>query len=169
MSLIAVGLITWMIFWMAVHSRSLKGHLHGEVDKALERSTWALGVVAFVAVAREGLETALFVWAAAQSSATETAPFIGALLGLAVAVALGFLLYRGALKVDLGRLFKWTGIALIVVAAGVLMYAVHELQEAGLLPGRSRWHLMSAQRCRRRVGTARCSQQSSTSGRSPVG
>ena len=135
MSLIAVGLITWMIFWMAVHSRSLKGHLQGEVDKALERSTWALGVVAFVAVAREGLETALFVWAAAQSSSTATAPFIGALLGLAVAVALGFLLYRGAVKVDLGRLFKWTGIALVVVAAGVLMYAVHELQEAGVLPG----------------------------------
>ncbi len=135
MSLIAVGLITWMIFWMAVHARSLKGHLHGEVDKALERSSWALGVVAFVAVAREGLETALFVWAAAQSSATATAPFVGALLGLAVAVALGFLLYRGALKVDLRRLFLWTGIALIIVAAGVLMYAVHELQEAGVLPG----------------------------------
>lgn len=135
MSLLAVGLITWMIFWMAVHARSLKSHLHGEVDKALVSSSWALGVVAFVAVAREGLETALFVWAAAQSSATATAPFIGALLGLAVAVALGFLLYRGALKVDLRRLFLWTGIALIIVAAGVLMYAVHELQEAGLLPG----------------------------------
>ncbi|MDA3021236.1 MAG: FTR1 family protein [Actinomycetota bacterium] len=135
MSLVAVGLITWMIFWMAVHARSLKSHLHGEVDKALVSSSWALGVVAFVAVAREGLETALFVWAAAQSSATATAPFIGALLGLAVAVALGFLLYRGVLKVDLGRLFLWTGIALIIVAAGVLMYAVHELQEAGVLPG----------------------------------
>ena len=135
MSLLAVGLITWMIFWMAVHARSLKSHLHGEVDKALASSSWALGVVAFVAVAREGLETALFVWAAAQSSATATAPFIGALLGLAVAVALGFLLYRGVLKVDLGRLFLWTGIALIIVAAGVLMYAVHELQEAGVLPG----------------------------------
>ncbi len=135
MSLLAVGLITWMIFWMAVHARSLKSHLHGEVDKALVSSSWALGVVAFVAVAREGLETALFVWAAAQASATATAPFIGALLGLAVAVALGFLLYRGALKVDLRRLFLWTGIALIIVAAGVLMYAVHELQEAGLLPG----------------------------------
>ena len=135
MSLLAVGLITWMIFWMAVHARSLKSHLHGEVDKALVSSSWALGVVAFVAVAREGLETALFVWAAAQSSATATAPFIGALLGLAVAVALGFLLYRGALKVDLRRLFLWTGIALIIVAAGVLMYAVHELQEAGVLPG----------------------------------
>ena len=135
MSLLAVGLITWMIFWMAVHARSLTSHLHGEVDKALVSSSWALGVVAFVAVAREGLETALFVWAAAQSSATATAPFIGALLGLAVAVALGFLLYRGALKVDLRRLFLWTGIALIIVAAGVLMYAVHELQEAGVLPG----------------------------------
>ena len=135
MSLLAVGLITWMIFWMAVHARSLKSHLHGEVDKALVSSSWALGVVAFVAVAREGLETALFVWAAAQSSATATAPFIGALLGLAVAVALGFLLYRGALMVDLRRLFLWTGIALIIVAAGVLMYAVHELQEAGVLPG----------------------------------
>ena len=135
MSLLAVILITWMIFWMAMHARTIKPHLHGEVDKAVLRSSWALGVVAFVAVAREGLETALFVWASAQSSGTTTGSFLGAILGLAISVALGFLLYQGALHINLSRLFMWTGLALVIVAAGVLMYAVHEYQEAGILPG----------------------------------
>lgn len=136
MSLVAVALITWMIFWMATNARHIKSHLHGQVDKALDRSGWALAVVAFVAVAREGLETALFLWAGVQSSATSgTSAVVGALLGLATAVALGLLVYRGALRLNLGSLFKWTGVLLVIVAAGVLRYAVHELQEVGILPG----------------------------------
>jgi high-affinity iron transporter len=135
MSLAAVGLITWMIFWMATHARGIKSHLHGEMDKAIARSGWALGIVAFFAVAREGLETALFVWAGITSSGEEVGPLIGAFLGLAIAAVLGLLLYRGALHLNLGAMFMWTGVLLIVIAAGVLRYAVAELQEAAWLPG----------------------------------
>lgn len=134
-SLAAVGLITWMIFWMARNARAIKAHLHGSVDKAVTRSGWALAAVAFFAVLREGLETALFLWAGMQSSGQTVEPVIGGLLGIAVAVFIGYLLYAGALRLDLSKLFFWTGILLVIIAAGVLRYAVHELQEVGVLPG----------------------------------
>ena len=134
-SLAAVGLITWMIFWMARNARAIKAHLHGEVDRALTRSGWALAVVAFFAVIREGLETALFLYAGMQSSGERGAPLIGAFLGLALAVGLGVLMYVGTVRLDLSRMFFWTGIALVVIAAGVLRYAIHEFQEVGILPG----------------------------------
>jgi len=134
-SLMAVALITWMIFWMASHARHIKSHLHGEVDKALEASAAALAFVAFLAVIREGLETVLFLFAGIQSSGETAAPLIGAVLGLATSVILGVLMYRGAVKLNLGALFKWTGAALVIVAAGVLRYGVHEFQELGWLPG----------------------------------
>ncbi len=135
MSILAVALITWMIFWMATHSHALRGHLEGEIDKALAGGAWALTIVAFVSVAREGLETALFLWAGITSTGQTVEPILGALLGLATAVAIGFVVYRGAMRLNLARLFAWTGGALVVVAAGVLAYGVHDLQEAGLLPG----------------------------------
>lgn len=135
MSILAVALITWMVFWMAKRAHAIKGHLHGEVDKALLGGAWTLSIVAFIAVAREGLETALFLWAGIQSSGTTAAPIIGAALGLATAVLIGVLIYRGAVRLNLSRLFTWTGAGLIIVAAGVLSYGVHDLQEAGLLPG----------------------------------
>lgn len=138
MSILAVALITWMVFWMARNARFIKSHLHGEIDKAVLRSAWALALVAFLAVAREGLETALFIWAGIQSTGSngsETTAVVGALLGLAASVVIGVLIYRGAVKLDLAKLFKWTGGALVVVAAGVLSYAVSDLQEAGVLPG----------------------------------
>lgn len=135
MSLAAVALITWMIFWMASHARALKAHLHGEVDRALARSSWAMALVAFFAVGREGLETALFLWTGMRSSGETVAPVVGAVLGLTTAVVLGFLIYAGAVRLNLARLFFWTGIGLIVIAAGVLRYAVHELQEVKWLPG----------------------------------
>lgn len=135
MSILAVALITWMIMWMAGHARHLKGRLHGELDRALLGSGWAVAIVAFVAVVREGLETALFLWAGIRTTGTTATPLLGALLGLAVAIALGIAVYRGALRLNLSRLFTWTGAALIIVAAGVLSYGVHDLQEAGLLPG----------------------------------
>ncbi len=142
MSLAAVGLITWMIFWMAGHARSIKGHLQGEVDKALAASTWGIAIVAFIAVAREGLETALFLFAGAQSSGeTGVGPLVGALLGLGVAVVIGLLLYKGALRLNLSALFTWTGALLVVIAAGVLRYGVHELQETGVLPGKDNYVL----------------------------
>ena len=134
-SLLAVGLITWMIFWMAKNARNIKAHLHGELDKALETSTVAVAMVAFFAVVREGLETAIFLWAGIRSSGEATTAVIGALLGLATAVVLGFLMYKGAVRLNLTALFTWTGALLVIVAGGILRYAVHEFQELGWLPG----------------------------------
>lgn len=133
-SLVAVGFVTWMVFWMKSAARGIKGELHGRLDAAVVGGAWAVAVVGFIAVAREGLETALFLWSASSASGSATA-LIGAFFGLAVAAVLGVLVYRGALRLNMAAFFKVTGIALIVVAAGVLAYAVHEFQEAGWLPG----------------------------------
>ena len=135
LSIIAVGFVTWMIFWMAKAARSLSGELRSQIDTAAEAGRWSLVIIALLAVGREGLETALFLWAATQSTGTTAAPLLGAALGLLVAVVLGYLIYRGALKINLSRFFRWTGAFLIVIAAGVLAYGVHDLQEARFLPG----------------------------------
>ena len=135
LSIGAVGLVTWMVFWMAGNARQLKGELHAKVDDAIDQGGWALAFVAFLAVGREGLETALFVWSSVRAAGGGADPLIGALLGLAAAVVLGWLIYRGALRLNLATFFRWTGAALIVVAAGVLAYGAHDLQEAGVLPG----------------------------------
>lgn len=134
-SLLAVVLITWMIFWMARNARNIKAHLHGELDKALATSTVAVAMVAFLAVIREGLETAIFLWAGIRASGDGTTAVIGAVLGLLTAVVLGFFMYKGAVRLNLTALFTWTGALLVIVAGGILRYAVHEFQELGWLPG----------------------------------
>jgi len=135
LSVAAVGLVTWMVFWMARAARTLGTELRSQVDRSAGGAGWGLAVVAALAVGREGLETALFLWAAAQAAEQSATPLLGALLGLATAVMLGFLLHRGALRINLGAFFTWSGVALIVIAGGVLAYAVHDFQEAGILPG----------------------------------
>ncbi|MFJ9019127.1 iron uptake transporter permease EfeU [Streptomyces sp. NPDC102259] len=136
LSILAVGLVTWMVFWMRRTARHLKSELHGKLDAALAMGTGALVATAFLAVGREGLETALFVWASVHAAGDGTPrPLIGVALGLATAILLGWLFYRGALKINLAKFFTWTGGMLVVVAAGVLAYGVHDLQEADLIPG----------------------------------
>ncbi|GHE88163.1 iron transporter [Streptomyces spiralis] len=136
LSVLAVGLVTWMVFWMRRTARHLKSELHGKLDQALAMGTGALVVTAFLAVGREGLETALFVWASVHAASDGTPrPLVGVALGLATAVLLGWLFYRGALKINLAKFFTWTGAMLVVVAAGVLAYGFHDLQEADWLPG----------------------------------
>ena len=135
LSIVAVGFVTWMVFWMKRTARGLKGELEGKVQSALGAGGTALAVVAFLSVAREGLETALFLWAAAQSAGNGARPLVGAALGLAVSVALAYALYARTVKIDLGRFFTVHRRLLVVVAAGVLSYGVHDLQEAGVLPG----------------------------------
>ncbi|MFD7627691.1 iron uptake transporter permease EfeU [Streptomyces sp. NPDC059851] len=135
LSIVAVGLVTWMVFWMKRTARYLRAQLHGRLDAALALGTGALVTTAFLAVGREGLETSLFVWRSVHAAGEGSAPLIGVLLGLGTSVLLGWLFYRGALRINLSRFFTWTGAMLVVVAAGVLAYGVHDLQEAEFLPG----------------------------------
>jgi high-affinity iron transporter len=135
LSIVAVGMVTWMTFWMARHARGLSAELRADVDKAVQRSALALVILGIVSVGREGVETALFVWASVNAGANAVLGTLGAVLGILISVVLSYLIYRGLVRIDLGRFFFWTGIFLIVVAAGVLAYGVRDLQEAGVVPG----------------------------------
>jgi len=134
MSILAVGFVTWMIFWMRKASRSIAKELRERMGQALEIGSRAVVILAFLAVFRESIETAFIVYASA-ALATTAVPLIGVLLGLATSVLLGIAIYRGAVKVNLAVFFKWTGAVLILVAAGIFAYGFHDLQEAGILPG----------------------------------
>ncbi|ASK65072.1 iron transporter [Brachybacterium avium] len=138
LALLAVALTTGMIFWMSKNARGQKQNLEGELSRALAHGAgWGVALVAIAAVGREGLETALFVWATVKSSVENSvaATSAGLVVGLALAVVLGILLYRGALHLNLGRFFTWTGGLLILIAAGIVAYGIGDFQEAGVLPG----------------------------------
>lgn len=133
-SLVAVAVLTFMVFWM----RGQAGRMAAEVDAkvagaATVGSGWALGLLAFSAVLREGLETALFLFASLKSAST-WAGSLGAVLGLVAAVALGYALFRGSVNLDLGAFFRVTGLVLVVVGAGLLAAGIHELQAVGIVP-----------------------------------
>lgn len=133
-SIIAAGFVTWMIFWMAKQSRSMAGNLRGQIDAAVSKSEWSLALVGFLAVIREGVETSVLLWSTTKSAAVNEWPVWGAALGLLSAAVLGYFMYKGALRINLGLFFKITGAFLILVAAGIFAYGIGELQEIGWLP-----------------------------------
>lgn len=139
LSLVAVALTTGMIFWMSNHARALKGHLESELDRSLAShgSGWGVVVIAMIAVGREGIETALIIWATVKSSIENSiwATTAGIVIGFALAIVLGVLIYRSALRMNLGVFFTWTGASLILVAGGITAYGIGDLQEASVLPG----------------------------------
>ncbi len=132
----AVAFVTWMIFWMRRSARTISTDLRHQLDDAaLGGGHIAVAAMAFVAVIREGAETAVFFWAASQASGNTTVSILGLLLGLATAVALGWAIYRSSASINLPKFFRITGILLVFVAAGVLSYGISEFQEIGWLPG----------------------------------
>ncbi|MBM6401718.1 iron uptake transporter permease EfeU [Phycicoccus sonneratiae] len=135
-SIVAVAFVTVMVFWMKSAARSISGELKGKLDRALDLGPLAVALVGFLGVGREGLETAIFFYATAQAAGSgNNLPLLGWAVGIVGAVVLGWLMYKGALKINLAKFFRWTGIALVVVAAGILAYGIHDLQEARVLPG----------------------------------
>ena len=134
-SLLSVAFVTAMVFWMRRTARGLGKELQGRVDGALALGSLALISTAFFAVAREGLETALFIYANFRTVRSNTAPSFGLIVGLAAAITLGVLLYRKTVKINLGKFFTTTGYGLIVVAGGVLSHGIYEFQSRGELPG----------------------------------
>ena len=139
LSFVAVGLVTWMIFWMGKNARELKGELEGSLSRTLAEggSGWGVVWIAVVAVGREGVETALFIWATVRSSIESSTmqTTAGVVTGLALAIVLGVLIYQGAVRINFRIFFAATGYFLVVVAAGIVAYGVGDFQEAGVLPG----------------------------------
>jgi high-affinity iron transporter len=135
-TLTAAAVVTWMLFWMRRTAANIKGELQAGVDRALiQGGIFGLALLAFFAVIREGLETALFLLGQTRAAGTEaSSTLVGAFIGLAIAAAIGYGFYAGARVINLQTFFRWTGIGLIFIAAGLLGYAVHEFTEAGVIP-----------------------------------
>ncbi len=134
-SIAAVVFVTWMIFWMRKAARSIAGELRSKLTDALAVGSVAVAVMAFLAVVREGLETSLIFYSAVQNASADGGPLYALLGGIASSVVIGYLMYATAVRINLTKFFTWTGALLILVAAGILKYGVHDLQEAGVLPG----------------------------------
>ena len=133
-SLLATVLVTSMIFWMKVTARNLKKELQGKLDNAIMAGPLAIAVTAFLSVAREGLETALFLYSSFKTSSEAPSVIVGLVLGLALSVVLGVAIYAGAIRLNLSKFFTITGVALIFIVTHILMYGVHEVAELGWLP-----------------------------------
>lgn len=134
-SVAAVVFVTWMIFWMRRAARSMGGELRAGLDRAIAVGPVAVVLFAFLAVVREGVETALLFFAAVQGATSDTGPLLAIVAGIATSIVIGFLIYASAVRINLTKFFTWTGALLVLVAAGILKYGVHDFQEAGVLPG----------------------------------
>lgn len=134
-SVVAVVIVTTMVLWMRSAAAGLSGDLRSSMGRALETGAYAVTALAFLAVGREGVETALFMVGYAEASTAW--PLVGLILGVLIATALAYGMYAGAIRIDLAKFFKYTGVFLIVVAAGILSYGIGALQTVGWLPGLS--------------------------------
>jgi len=134
-SLVAVVIVTAMVLWMRKAARSISGDLKAGMEKALIVGPSAVLTLAFFAVGREGLETALLMVGYAENTAGSVWPLVGLLLGIALAAVLTVLMYLGAVRIDMAKFFEYTGAFLVVVAAGILAYGIRALQTGGVLPG----------------------------------
>jgi high-affinity iron transporter len=130
---LAVGMVTYMILFMRRHARDLKGDLEGAAATALAGSSRALVVMAFLAVLREGFETAVFLLATFHASGDATTSWLGAVIGILLAAVVGYAIYRGGIRLNLARFFRITGLVMVVIAAGLVMTAFHTANEAGWL------------------------------------
>jgi high-affinity iron transporter len=134
-SLVAVVIVTWMVLWMRKASSSLSGELRTGMAEAVSMGSGAVLTLAFLAVGREGIETALLMVGYAENASGSAYPLVGLLAGIALAAVLTVLLYHGAIRINFAVFFKYTGAFLVIVAAGILAYGVRALQTAGWLPG----------------------------------
>lgn len=133
--LLAAGVLTWMIFWMRRQAADIKRHLHTQIQSSLRQGS-SLGLIglAFIAVVREGIETVLFLFAATRVAESAALSTLGGVLGLAIAIGIGYSIYKGTSRLNLRVFFNVTGLLLILFAAGLLTHGIHEFQEAGLVP-----------------------------------
>ncbi len=132
---LAAGVLTWMIFWMRKQAINIKAHLHAQIQSVLiGGSLLGLATLAFIVVVREGIETVLFLFAATRVAESPVLFVVGGFLGLAVAIVIGYSIYKGSSGLNLRAFFNVTSIVLIVFAAGLLAHGIHEFHEAGLIP-----------------------------------
>ncbi len=134
-TLTAAGILTWMVFWMRKQAVNIKGHLQAQIQSALgSGSSLGLVALAFVAVVREGIETVLFLFAVVRAAESPALFASGAMLGLAIAIAVGYSIFKGTSRLNLRSFFNVTSVLLILFAAGLLARGIHEFQEAAIVP-----------------------------------
>jgi high-affinity iron transporter len=132
---LAVGVLTWMVFWMRKQAANIRGELQAQIQSALTSgSSFGLIAIAFLAVVREGIETVLFLFAATKTAESAVSFTLGGLLGLAIAIAIGYGVYKGTTRLNLRTFFNVTSLVLLVFAAGLLAHGIHEFHEAGIIP-----------------------------------